>query len=53
MRWSSVKKMNKPAMTTAASANPGAEQDLVTPRRVVMNRHLKHSSSAISRGSSR
>ena len=30
MRWSSVKKMNKPAVTTAASANPGAEQDLVT-----------------------
>jgi len=30
MRWSSVTKMNKPAMTTAASANPGVEQDLVT-----------------------
>ena len=30
MRWSSVKKMNKPAVTTAASANPGAEEGLVT-----------------------
>jgi RNA polymerase sigma-70 factor, ECF subfamily len=30
MRWSSVEKMNKPAVTTAAPANPGAEEDLVT-----------------------
>jgi RNA polymerase sigma-70 factor, ECF subfamily len=30
MRWSSVEKMNKPAVTAAAPANPGAEEDLVT-----------------------
>jgi RNA polymerase sigma-70 factor (ECF subfamily) len=29
MRWSSVEKMNKPAVTTAAHANPGAEEELV------------------------
>jgi RNA polymerase sigma-70 factor, ECF subfamily len=30
MRWSSVEKLNKPAVTTAAPANQGAEEDLVT-----------------------
>jgi RNA polymerase sigma-70 factor, ECF subfamily len=29
MRWSSVEKMNKPAMTSAVPANLGAEEDLV------------------------
>jgi hypothetical protein len=32
MRWSSVEKMNKPAVATAAPANPGAQEDLVTSR---------------------
>ncbi len=30
MRWSSVEKMNNPAVVTATPANPGAEEDLVT-----------------------
>lgn len=29
MRWNSMKKMNKPVVTTAASANPAADEDLV------------------------